>query len=271
MNISHCNLSFEILREAYVATLKDCHGKALQISGNALTLEGDNLYSMSSLEWDKHECCWVGEDSPEVTVSAVNTPVLIDIDPDAKRHITMLTYTSAMSAYRALLEANPGKALRLNKVKNGDAAALIDSELYCLQVGQDDIADGSNLGDLMLEAWGEGGWHGQVHETQDAIDNPVFVDIRNQVFVMNQHGHYFQINAAEVIISNNRFQGCTFFDNEEKLLQAVCDEMCVDLDEVEGSIFLITKKSNKTVLLDDRGLFSEIDEPVEKFVSTFVV
>jgi hypothetical protein len=92
----------------------------------------------------------------------------------------MLTYKSAMSAYRALLEQNPGKALRLDN--GGEAVAIIDGDLCCLPLNPDNTVDPNNVTDLMQEAWCDGGWHGAHAETQDAIDNPVFIDISTVIW-----------------------------------------------------------------------------------------
>lgn len=189
------NLTFGVMREAYVAALQGRDGKALMItSDNALFLNGANLYSVAvgpagNIEtgtagsdslpaWDEFLGCWESDEDPESTVAAVNSPVFIDIGTDRKGRIAMLTYPVAMAAYRALLEANPGKALRLDQGENVEAAALVDGELCSLLVGSDSVADLSTVNDLMPEAWGIGGWHSEVEETCNAIDNPVFVDIR---------------------------------------------------------------------------------------------
>ncbi|MHC5209061.1 hypothetical protein [Pseudomonas chlororaphis] len=93
----------------------------------------------------------------------------------------MLTYITAMTAYRTLLEQNPGKALRLDKEDGGEAVAIIDGELCCLPLDADNAVDLDKITDLMPEAWCEGGWHGEAEQTQDAIDNPVFIDISSVI------------------------------------------------------------------------------------------
>lgn len=91
------------------------------------------------------------------------------------------------------------------------------------------------------------------------------------MFVMNQNGHYFEINTKEIIVSKERFQDCRFFDDEKSLLDAVCSESGCDLDEVACSTFYITMRDGLPKWIDDRGFVHAIDEPVETFVATFVL
>lgn len=194
MSLLPHNLTFGAMREAYVAALQGRDGKALMITSRiALFLNGANLYSVAvgpagSVEtastgsdrlptWDDYLGCWESDEDPETTVAAVNSPVFVDIGTDQKGRIAMLTYSAAMATYRSLLELNPGKALRLNEGENVEAAALVDGELCSLLVGSDNVADLSTVNDLIPEAWGVGGWHSEVEETCNALDNPVFVDI----------------------------------------------------------------------------------------------
>ena len=196
MDISPVKLTFNTMRAAYVTVLQGQDGKALRVGSNsALFLKGDNLYHVvvgptgkievddagcsSPLVWEEYLGCWESDEDSEATVAAVNSPQFIEVGPEVKGQIAMLTYPIAMANYRALLELNPGKALLLDKGNNGSAAALIDGEVCCLLVGSDNVADLSFIGDLMPEAWGIGGWHSEVEETQNAIDHPVFVDIRH--------------------------------------------------------------------------------------------
>lgn len=91
------------------------------------------------------------------------------------------------------------------------------------------------------------------------------------MFVMNECDHYFEIDTKEIIVSRERFNECSFFDDEKALLQAVCSKTGCSLDDVEGSTVLITKKDGQPVVVDDRGFADGIDGPVEAFVSTFVL
>lgn len=89
------------------------------------------------------------------------------------------------------------------------------------------------------------------------------------MFVMNEHDHFFEINTKEIVVSDEQFHKCSFFDNEEALLLAVCNKTKCSLEEVEGSTFYITMRNGLPVAIDDRCFAHEIDEPVEKFVSEF--
>lgn len=89
------------------------------------------------------------------------------------------------------------------------------------------------------------------------------------MFVMNQHGHYFEINTKEIVVSNEQFYECRFYDNEDALVRAVCSKTGCSIDEVEGSTFLITKRDGQPVVIDDRCIADGIDGSVETFISTF--
>lgn len=91
------------------------------------------------------------------------------------------------------------------------------------------------------------------------------------MFVMNQYGHYFEIDTNEIIVSSEQFNECNFFDNEEALLQAVCSKTGCGIDEVEGTTFVVTNKNGLPVSIDDRGVAEIIDGSVEAFVSTFML
>ena len=99
MNLSPRNLTFLKILDAYIAVLETQPGKALRLpDGEAVFLENGNVYGVplnasgeiecedveiagciSSVAWDDERCCWEGDDSAEVTVAAVNSPVFIDM------------------------------------------------------------------------------------------------------------------------------------------------------------------------------------------------
>ena len=91
------------------------------------------------------------------------------------------------------------------------------------------------------------------------------------MFVMNKHGHFFEINTKEIVVSKEQFNECRFFDNEEALLREVCSKTGCSLEEVEGSTFYISMRNGQPVAIDDRCFVNEIEEPVEKFVSEFLL
>lgn len=91
------------------------------------------------------------------------------------------------------------------------------------------------------------------------------------MFVMNEQGHFFEIDTKEIVVSPEHFHHCRFYDNEEALLRAVCRKTECSLDEVEGSTFLITKRHGQPVVINDRCFADEIDGPVETFVSKFLL
>lgn len=89
------------------------------------------------------------------------------------------------------------------------------------------------------------------------------------MFVLNKNGHYFKIDTNAVVVDKAQLDECRFFADEKALLDVVCSESGLDLEEVEGTTFHITMQDDQPILIDDRGLASSIDEPVEKFVATF--
>jgi hypothetical protein len=96
MNLSPVNLTFLILLDAYIELLQGKPGKALLVPNNeAVFLENGNIYGVtlsatgepemesagciSPVAWDDERCCWECDDNAELTVSAINSPVFIDL------------------------------------------------------------------------------------------------------------------------------------------------------------------------------------------------
>lgn len=90
------NLTFESICDAYAALLEGQPGKALLLPDNcAVFLEGGNVYGVtvspsgevemdsagciSPVAWDDERGCWEADDSAEITVAPINTPVFIDL------------------------------------------------------------------------------------------------------------------------------------------------------------------------------------------------
>lgn len=55
------------------------------------------------------------------------------------------------------------------------------------------------------------------------------------MFLLNTNGHYFEIDTAKVPVTQESFQGCRFFDDEKTLLETVCAESDLDLEDIEGA------------------------------------
>ena len=89
------------------------------------------------------------------------------------------------------------------------------------------------------------------------------------LFLMNAHGHYFEVDVKEVTLDKALLGECRLFDNEPALLDAVCHETGCELDEVAGSTFYITRRNGEPTLIDDRGFAHAIDWPVEEFIAGF--
>ncbi|EKF7416887.1 TPA: hypothetical protein MXR76_004027 [Pseudomonas aeruginosa] len=92
-----------------------------------------------------------------------------------------------------------------------------------------------------------------------------------RMFVLNPNGHYFEVDIQAINVSRDEMPGCRFFDDEEALLQAVCAEFDLDLDEVSGSTFYVTMAKGKPVVIDDRGFATDIDEPIGAFLTHFAL
>ncbi len=91
------------------------------------------------------------------------------------------------------------------------------------------------------------------------------------MFLLNTNGHYFEIDTAKVPVTQESFQGCRFFDDEKTLLETVCAESDLDLEDIEGTTFYVTERDGQPVVIDDRGFATAIDEPVEAYLSEFAL
>ncbi|WP_338924368.1 hypothetical protein V0M98_32675 (plasmid) [Pseudomonas silesiensis] len=91
----------------------------------------------------------------------------------------MLSYESIIEIYRSILEQHQGKVMRQFKTDSGgEVAVLVDGKIYWASV----YSDGSvskHLRRSCRDAWRNGGWYGEVPETQNAIDNPILLDAPN--------------------------------------------------------------------------------------------
>lgn len=91
------------------------------------------------------------------------------------------------------------------------------------------------------------------------------------LFPMNAHGHYFEVNVQEVTVDKALLSGCLLFDSEQALLEAVCRETGCELEEVAGGTFYITLRNGAPTLIDDRGFAHAIEGPVEAFIADYVI
>lgn len=95
-NISSTKLTFESIWAAYTSLLEERPGKALLLQdGCAVFIENRNIYAVtvspagevemvsagciSPVAWDDERGCWDTDDSPEITLAPVKTPVFIDL------------------------------------------------------------------------------------------------------------------------------------------------------------------------------------------------
>jgi hypothetical protein len=108
----------------------------------------------------------------------------------------MLSYESIIEIYSSILEQNPGKAMRQFKTDSGgEVAVLVDGKIYWASV-QSDGSVSKNLRRSCRDAWRNGGWYGEVPETQDAIDNPILLDMPN----MDNHKQASSLEIGDMVI-----------------------------------------------------------------------
>jgi len=91
------------------------------------------------------------------------------------------------------------------------------------------------------------------------------------MFLLNANGHYFEIDTSKVQVREDRFVGCRIFEDDQAMLETVCAESNLDLDEVSSTTYYVTERHGLTVLIDDRGLPTVIDEPVEPYLSEYTL
>lgn len=89
------------------------------------------------------------------------------------------------------------------------------------------------------------------------------------MFVINKNGHYFEIDP-NLDIDLQAFHGCQFFETEKAMLEKVCEQQGLQMDEVEGSTFFVTEKFDSTYIIDDRCGEEEVEgESFEAFISEY--
>lgn len=193
-------LTYQSVKETYRQILAKNPGKALRLyeaSRVLVVLDGDTLrwgpvsqdgsIGMTDMpEMDGYAwmgCGWFGEH--EATKKAIDNPILLDLPSPTcalrtQENSIPLTFESAMSSYRQILEQNPGKAMRMFEPGFSDqAVVLVDGKLFLSKV----YADGSVAGEmaeLTDYAWIGGGWIGKAQATQDGINNPILLDLTSK-------------------------------------------------------------------------------------------
>ncbi|RRV08754.1 hypothetical protein EGJ28_15895 [Stutzerimonas xanthomarina] len=91
------------------------------------------------------------------------------------------------------------------------------------------------------------------------------------MFVLNQNGHYFEIDTQTLSFAKDDLQNCRIFDEETALLEEVCRRDGLEVEDIAGSTFFITVKNGTPVMIDDRCITHSIDTSVEMFVSEFAL
>lgn len=91
------------------------------------------------------------------------------------------------------------------------------------------------------------------------------------MFVINKEGFYFKIDS-KLNPDIKAFHDCLFFETEKAMLEKVCEQQNLDMDEVEGATFFVTEKSGSIYIIDDRCGEEEIEnESFEAFVSEYYI
>lgn len=88
------------------------------------------------------------------------------------------------------------------------------------------------------------------------------------MFVMNQYGHYFEFDT-NLEADFKAFHGCQFFDTEEAMLQEVCKQQNLQMEEVEGSTLFVTEQQGAIFVINDRCDKDEVDTKLETFISEY--
>jgi hypothetical protein len=88
------------------------------------------------------------------------------------------------------------------------------------------------------------------------------------MFLINQYGHYFEVDS-NLDIDQKAFHGCQFFETEKAMLEKVCQQQDLQMDEVEGATFFVTKKSGVIHIIDNRCDSEEVETEVEAFISEY--
>ncbi|WP_274643996.1 hypothetical protein [Pseudomonas serbica] len=191
-------LTLESAMASYRQILDQNPGKAMRLLDASYTnavivlVDGKILltkaYTNGSVAMEKCELTdyawanggWLG--NVRATKEAIKNPRLIDLPSETEELHTQedsmpLTHQTAISSYRRILERNPGKALRIYDASVGaEAAVLIDGKVFWAKVNIDDSVTVEKY-EMCDNAWRGGGWFGAAKATQEAISNPVLIDL----------------------------------------------------------------------------------------------
>lgn len=88
------------------------------------------------------------------------------------------------------------------------------------------------------------------------------------MFIINQYGHYFEIDS-NLDVDTNAFTDCLFFENEQSMLEAVCEQQSLEMDEVEGSTLYVTEQQGTIFVINDRCDKEEVEGAVETYLSDY--
>lgn len=93
------------------------------------------------------------------------------------------------------------------------------------------------------------------------------------MFVINQYGHFFEIKTEGLSIRPEDLKGCTLYETERAMLEAVCEQNDLQMDEVEGGTLVVqfSPLVGCALCFEGRGMHEEIDGDVAKYVSEFVL
>ncbi len=100
---------------------------------------------------------------------------------------------------------------------------------------------------------------------------PVEGEDTASLYLMNKHGHYFKLNLTALEVDKDRLHGCTFYESEAALLEAVCRLTGCDLDEVSGSTSYVALRNGEPTIFDARGIGEAIEGPVEDCIVEYEV
>lgn len=88
------------------------------------------------------------------------------------------------------------------------------------------------------------------------------------MFLINEKGFFFEVDS-NLDVDTNLFRGCQFFDTERDMLEAVCEQQGVEMDEVEGATLYVTEQQATIFVINDRCDKEEVEGTVESFLNDY--
>ena len=88
------------------------------------------------------------------------------------------------------------------------------------------------------------------------------------MFLINEKGYFFEVDS-NLDVDTNLFRGCQFFDTERDMLEAVCEQQGLEMDEIEGATLYVTEQQGTIFVINDRCDKEEVNTALEDFLSEY--